>query len=287
MNENEKKALRTRISANSHEVYVISLEEMDNIVAGTNSPKKRIITETWGNLKGSLAFGANYGVAGKDIVTLSKLIADLGGISTKTYVKHYGGKAHIILKGAPGLRKILTGTKYGVQNAKVISMGLGKHAAVQSAKIGGVVTIFLLSAYRIAEFVLTDEVTLSYTVGYLATDIVKVGIATGASIAAAAAATAFSIAIGPLAAAIIVGVGVSYLLGKIDQKYGLSEKVVEALDEMGDDVNAYIKQKKDEAMRAGAKVVESFVDYAIDRATTILIATAKHQINRFLSPFPR
>ncbi|WP_075186664.1 hypothetical protein [Teredinibacter haidensis] len=285
MNENEKKALRAHISANSHEVYVISLEEMDNIVAGTNSPKKRIIAETWGKLKGGLEFSVNYGAAGKDIVTLSKLIADLGGISTQAYVKHYGGKAHIILKGAPGLRRILTGTKYGVQNAKVISMGLGKRAAVRSAKVGGVVTIFLLSAYRIAEFVLTDETTLSYTVGYLATDIVKVGIATGASIAAAAA--AFSIAIGPLAAAIIVGVGVSYLLGKIDQKYGLSYKVVEALDEMGDDVNTYIKQKKDDAIRAGAKVAESFVDYAIDRAKTILIATAKHQINRFLSPFPR
>lgn len=111
----------------------------------------------------------------------------------------------------------------------------------------------MLSAYRIAEFVLTDEATLSYTVGYLATDIVKVGIATGASIAAAAAATAFSIAIGPLAAAIIVGLGVSYLLGKIDQKYGLSDKIVEALDEMGDDVNAYIKQKKDEAIERQLK----------------------------------
>lgn len=65
MNEKEKKALRTQISANSHEVYVISLEEMDNIVAGTHSPKKRIITDTWGKLKGSLEFSANYGVAEK------------------------------------------------------------------------------------------------------------------------------------------------------------------------------------------------------------------------------
>lgn len=287
MDDKEKQALKAKIASNTAEVFVISIEEMDKIVAGTSVVKKKHIQETWTKLRQSLEFGANYTASGKDLVTLTKLIVDLGGVSTKAYVKYYGGKAHIILKGAPGLRQILTGTKYGVQNAKVIAMGLGKQGAINSAKAGGVLTIVLLSAYRIAEYVLTDEVTLSYTIGYLATDVVKVGIATGASIAAAAAATAFSIAIGPLAAAIIVGIGVSYLLGKIDQKYGLSDKVVQALDEMGEDIDNYMKRKKDEAIRTGAQLAESALDYVLTQAKAMVIETAKHHINRFLTPYSR
>lgn len=111
---------------------------------------------------------------------MAKLVGDLGGFGAKAYIKTYGGKAHIILKGQPGLRSILTGTKYGIKNPKVVSMGLGKTGAIAAAKQGGILTVVLLSAYRVVDYFLTDQATLSRLVGTLATDIVKVGIATGA-----------------------------------------------------------------------------------------------------------
>ena len=59
-------------------------------------------------------------------------------------------------------------------------MGLGKTGAIAAAKQGGILTVVLLSAYRVVDYFLTDQATLSRLVGTLATDIVKVGIATGA-----------------------------------------------------------------------------------------------------------
>ena len=37
-----------------------------------------------------------------------------------------------------GLRKLLTGTKYGINNPKVVTMGLGKAGAIKAAKSGGI-----------------------------------------------------------------------------------------------------------------------------------------------------
>lgn len=221
-------------------------------------------------------------------MTLAKLVGDLGGVSAKAYVKTYGGKPHIILKGRPGLRKILTGTKYGIKNPKVITMGLGKAGAITAAKSGGILTVVLLSAYRIANYILTDQATLSQLIGTLATDVVKVGIATGASIAAASGfvAIGFTAAIGPIAAVILVGVAVSMTLTVLDEKYGITDKVVAALDEMGTDIITSIEVGKQHIKDVVNKEIESVLDYVIDSAKRIVVDIARHQIERFLSTKP-
>ena len=177
---------------------------------------------------------------------MSKLVGDLGSFGAKAYVKNYGGKPHIILKGYPGLRKILTGTKYGIKNPKVVTMGLGKAGAIHAAKSGGILTVILLTVYRVADYFLTDEATLSQLLGTLATDVVKVGIATGASIAAASGLVAlgFTVAVGPIIAVIVVGLLASAALGALDKKFGITDRVIQGIDEMGDNVNYYIEKTK-------------------------------------------
>ena len=117
---------------------------MDHIVQ--NNVKGKNVKEQWNTYKKKVEFSASYYSSGKDIFLLAKLLADLGYAGTKAYVKYYGGKPHIILKGYPGLRKILNASKYGVQNTKVVKMGLGKHGALKAAKGGGLFTIFLITA---------------------------------------------------------------------------------------------------------------------------------------------
>ena len=184
--EAEKQALKNTIRCNKHEVYILSLEEMDNVFSAKAT--KKWTKEQWQKIKSKAEIGANYTAPVGDTVLLARLIGDLGYSGTKAYIKNYGGKAHIILKGYPGLRNIFTGTKYGLQNAKVIKMGMGKYGAVKAAKGGGVLTIVLLSIYRVVDYFLTDGATLNQLIGTLATDVIKVGIATGASIAAASGA---------------------------------------------------------------------------------------------------
>ncbi len=216
LTDQEKRTFKQTILSNQHEVFIISMAEMDAIVRSSSVATKPNVQEAWQKIKAKAEVGASYYASADDIVTLTKLVGDLGSVGAKAYVKTYGGKPHIILKGHPGLRTVLTGTKYGIKNPKVVTMGLGKAGAINAAKTGGIISVVLLSAYRVANYFLTDEATLSQLVGTLATDIVKVGITTGASIAFAVAAGGFTLAIGPILAVVVVGIGASIALSKLD-----------------------------------------------------------------------
>ncbi|KKO47543.1 hypothetical protein VT06_16515 [Arsukibacterium sp. MJ3] len=276
------------MKSNQHEVFVVSIEEMEAIVQSSPKGKLPHIKNAWQKLKGKTEVGASYYASADDLRTLSKLVGDLGGFATKAYVNTYGGKPHIIIKGHPGLRRILTGTKYGIKNPKVITMGLGKAGAINAAKSGGILSIVLLSSYRVTDYFLTDQATLSQLIGSLATDVVKVGIATGASIAAAIViSTAFTVAIGPIVAVVVVGVVTSMLLGALDTRYGITDKVIAGLDELGYDVNSYVKRAKENVERSAANAVSEALDYVVESATRIVINTAKHTLQKFLSPQQR
>lgn len=271
----DRENARMMIKQNQHEVYILSLEEMDCVVEkGVKGNQNK---KGWKQLKGKVEFSTSYFASAKDTLLLGKLMGDLGYAGTRAYIKYYGGKAHIILKGYPGLRNILNGTKYGMQNAKVIKMGLGKYGAVQSAKAGGILTVIIVSIYRVADYFLTDSATLNQLIGTLATDVVKIGIATSASIAAAtfAASSGIVIAFGPLVAVIVIGLAVTMLLDYADKKFGITEKVIAALDEISEKgIDGIIAEKKQAVINKGkniaGNIVESIIDYAVERAEETL-----------------
>jgi hypothetical protein len=287
--EQEKKELKQQLQSNQHEVFVVSIEEMDAIVR--SSPKGNLpdIKNAWQKVKGVAEFGASYKASVDDLRTLRKLVSDLGGFATHAYVKTYGGKPHIILKGHPGLRRVLTATKYGIRNPKVITIGLGKAGAIHAAKQGGIVSVVLLSVYRVADYCLTDQATLSQLIGSLATDVVKVGLATGATIVTASALVGFGVtlAIGPMIAVVAVGVLASMALAGIDNHYGITDRVILGLDELRQDVQSQIKKTKATILDKAGDAVDLIIDYVVDSAKVILIDAAKHQLNNFLSGKPR
>ncbi len=296
----DKRELSHLIKSNQHEVYVVSLNEMENIIKSSpkgNSPK---IQETWSKIKGTVANGASYSATASDVFLLSKLVGDLGGVGAQAYVKHYGGKPHIILKGRPGLRNILTGTKYGITHPKVVKMGLGKVGAVKAARSGGILTIVLLTTYRVLDYFLTDKATLSQLIGALSTDVIKVGIATGASIAAATivAGTATMLAIGPLAIAIFVGVGVSFLLESVDTQFGITDKVVQGLDEISEKTAQLVHQTrqnihntfetaKQNTHEALKQTANSVFDYVLKSTEKVIVNWAKNAARKLVSPVPK
>lgn len=285
LTEKEKKDLQQKIQSNTHEVYVVSFEEMDAIIKSSPKGKKASVQTAWQKMKGKVGVGASYYASADDAVTMAKLIGDLGGVGARAYIKSYGGKPHIILKGHASLRTVLTGTKYGIKNPKVISMGLGKSGAVAAAKQGGILTVVLLSAYRVADYFLTDQATLSQLIGTLATDVVKVGIATGASILAATAFGALTFAVGPIIAVVAVGVGVSMLLEYADNRLGITSRVIAGIEELGSDAENYIAQKKRQALNAAGKTVDGVIDYAVESARAIAVNWVRKTLREYLSPY--
>ncbi|GAB2189802.1 hypothetical protein MAH1_14100 [Sessilibacter sp. MAH1] len=285
LTEKEKTVLQREILSNQHEIYVISFDEMDAIIRSSHKGNKPSVKEAWAKVKDAAGVGASYYASADDVVTATKLVGDLGGIGAKVYIKNYGGKPHIILKGHAGLRATLTATKYGIKNPKVISMGLGKAGAVAAAKQGGIITIVLLSAYRVIDYLLTDQTTLSQLVGTLATDVVKVGIATAASIGAATAMGFFTFAVGPILSVIAVGIGVSMLLEYTDAKLGITNRVIAGLDELGESATDFLNRKKQQATDAAANTINNVIDYAIGSARAIVINWSRDKIKKYLSPY--
>ena len=287
MSEQEKLKFKLEMQLNQHELFVVSFEEMDEIIKSSPKGDEPSIKDAWQKIKGKAGIGASYYASADDVVTMAKLIGDLGGVGARAYIKSYGGKPHIILKGHAGLRTILTGTKYGIKNPKVISMGLGKSGAVAAAKQGGILTVVLLSAYRVADYFLTDQATLSQLIGTLATDVVKVGIATGAAILTATIAGAATFAVGPIIAVVVVGVTVSALLEIADTRLGITNRVIAGLDEMGDNAENYIALKKRQALNSAGKAVDEIIDYAVESARAIAVTWVRRTLREYLSPFPR
>ncbi len=287
LTKKEKKEFQDKIQSNKHEVYVISFEEMEAIIKSSPKGNKLSVKAAWQKIKGKVGVGASYYASADDAVTMTKLVGDLGGIGARAYIKKYGGKPYIILKGHAGLRTILTGTKYGIKNPKVISMGLGKAGAVAAAKQGGILTVVILSTYRVVDFFLTDQSTLSQLIGTLATDVVKVGIATAASIGAAVVMGGFTLAVGPILAVVAVGFGVSMLLECADNSLGITKRVIAGLDELGESANNYISNQKQRIFTAAGEAAGQIIDHAIGSVQVLAIKWVRNKLREYLSPSRR
>lgn len=192
----------------------------------------------WDDIEGVLAFGKSWTASLMDAKLLTELGLDLkrgGSFLTRYRIATYGGKQYIIFKGAHKARQALTGTRYLAANTKVVNMGIGKLGAAKSIKGGMFITLFLTVGFRALEQLLNDEATWHDFVGGLAGDVVKIGIAGGASMIAAclagAGATAGAIAVGPLFAAIAVGVVVGLALDYVDEQIGFTQGLINGLRE--------------------------------------------------------
>ena len=280
----QKTGLQEQIKSNKHEVIVVSVKVMDKVMMSSN---KEGVKETWAKIRGSALFGTTWAASADDVRTAGKLMGDLGGFG-KAYVRNYRGRSHIVLKGYSGLRKILTGTKYGVLNPKVVTMGLGRAGAVHAARSGGILSVILITGYRVIDCFLTDRVTLTHMVGYLATDIVKIGITTGASIAAGiAASTIFVVAVGPIIAVVVAGLGASRGLTAIDDKYEITINVIKGLDDLEKITKSKLKSTRRDLQKSIDKTIDTTIDYIINSVTRVIIDTAKHRLDDFLLARPR
>ncbi len=175
----------------------------------------------------------NYFSTAQDLAMLRTISKEFGSPSARMYIKEYRGKPYLILKGSPLARKVLTGTRYGLENPKVVVMRLTRAGVSESVREGGMLTLVLVSAFDIFDYVMNDQETLADLVGQLASDFVKVAIATGATLAlsgAIAGTVVSTVALGPLLAAVLIGVGIGFALNAIDNHWGLTKKLKAALN---------------------------------------------------------
>jgi len=143
----------------------------------------------------------------------------------------------VIVKGYPGMRTMLTGTRYLESNVKVVKLAIGRVGLGACVAEGAILTIVLYVGVDVLEFILEEHVTLAMLSGKLATDLMKVGISSVASLAAGLIVGGLTtVAAGPLVAVILVGTISSLFLDYFDDQYGATNKLAAAIEEYGQEL---------------------------------------------------
>lgn len=103
----------------------------------------------------------------------------------------------------------------------------------------------------------------------------------------ATAVGAATFAVGPIIAVVFVGVGVSMLLEYADNRLGITNRVIAGLDEMGENAERYMAQKKQQAINSAGKAIDEVIDYAVESARAIAVTWVRRTLREYLSPYPR
>ena len=241
--------LETGFKENQHDVYVQDCRELVELwVAEQRSKGKsqQQIESSFEQITGSKlsealeqagrAFGSNMISAASDSKMLVALAGEMkrsGSILGRYYVDTRGGKQYVTFKGRPGLRKILTGTRYLVTNTKVMKIGVGGQALRASAKGGFLVSVIFSVTLNTVDWVLKDEFRWTNWIANVSTDIVKAVISGAAGYAAGmyfAGSAAAAIAILPLGAAIAAVILVAGALYVLDNHFGITKAIVDHLE---------------------------------------------------------
>ena len=165
----------------------------------------------------TLSTVANYGSAIKDTPSFLALANDFkrsGNIFGKYDIITRNGRQYIVFKGNPRLGNIIKGTKYLLDNTKIINIGVGKEG-VKSSSVGGFyIAVFFSITLDTVNWIFKDNYRWINWLGTVSTDIVKsligvlAAIVWGGMVAGASAVTL------TLFSGIVVGLvvgGVSYI----------------------------------------------------------------------------
>ncbi|WP_391592659.1 PAAR domain-containing protein [Yersinia rohdei] len=218
-------ALRAMLARTNQDVMLLTLSESLEVLQSWGwKDTKTAWVETTQSGVGQVM--VNYGVNGKDVVTTSMIISRLGdfGIRATVYVNHKGTEL-IKLTGYAGVRKVLTAPVFALKNPKVVDLGIGKYGLKNSIVSGARVTFYVAAAYRTIDFILNDATSLAEFIGSLATDVVKIGVASAVSWGIAALVVTPFVALN-LVIVVAVGFVAVWGLTKLDDKFGVTDKVV-------------------------------------------------------------
>ncbi|CNI70610.1 membrane protein [Yersinia frederiksenii] len=251
-------ALRTMLARTNQDVMLLTISESLEVLQSWGwKDTKTAWVETTQSGVGQVM--VNYGVNGKDVVTTSMIIARLGdfGIRATVYVNHKGTEL-IKLTGYAGVRKVLTAPVFALKNPKVVDLGIGKYGLKNSIISGARLTFYVAAAYRTVDFILNDATSLAEFIGSLATDVVKIGIASAVSWGVGALVVTPFVALN-LVIVVAVGFVAVWGLTKLDDKFGVTDKVV-----------SYIEAAQQEFVEKAREMKQGFWDLGAMYADRVL-----------------
>lgn len=272
--------LRNMLSQNNYDVMLLTIIEAFEVLQswGWKETKTAWVEVTQSDAGQALI---NYGVNGKDVVTTSMIIAKFGefGIRATVYINHKGTEL-IKLTGYPGIRKILNAPVFGLKNPRIVDLGIGKYGLAKSIVDGARLTFYVAAAYRTLDFILNDETSLVKFIGPLATDVVKIGIASAISWGVGTIAIgAISTVAAPLAIVVIAGLLSAIGLNYLDDKFGVTDKVVVYLESSQQEFVEKAREVEKGLLDLGAM----YADKMLETGKEIIVSEISQYIRKSLN----
>lgn len=244
--------LMNTINAEPVEMHIMSLGEFSEIAEKIRDTASDVNINTVASLATPV----------QDVLLARALINEVG-LNGRAVTKTMNGRTYIILKGYPGLRRSLSGTRYLANHPKIVDIAIGQRGVNQSLVSGARLTIYLTVPVNVLQYLLNEETTLTQLLGRTTTDLTKIGLATlVGSGAAFAAGTTTTIAAGPLIAAISFGLAVGFTLDYLDRRLGVTEALIAALDVAHD-------QTIGEISRQNYRFERGLIEQAVKRMTGV------------------
>ncbi|CNC29237.1 membrane protein [Yersinia frederiksenii] len=275
-------ALRTMLARTNQDVMLLTLSESLEVLQswGWKDTKTAWVETTQSDVGQVMV---NYGVNGKDVVTTSMIIARLGdfGIRATVYINHKGTEL-IKLTGYAGIRKVLTAPVFALKNPKVVDLGIGKYGLKNSIISGARLTFYVAAAYRTLDFILNDATSLAEFIGSLATDVVKIGIASAVSwgIGTIALGVVSTVAV-PLVVVVVAGLVSAIGLNYLDDKFGFTDQVVKCIEGAQQEFVEKAREVEQGLWDLGAM----YADKMLDKGKDVIEYEVRNYIKEVLSNF--
>ena len=167
-----------------------------------------------------------------------KLVFNLKGLGIKALPYVYKGVTYIKITGYASLRRIVNGTRYAVNNPKMLELSIGRAGIHHGIMSGARFCIYFSAAQRTLELIFSSEHDVATFMGNLTMDVAKVIVTIFATKIAVVTATSIATAVGfsvilPISASIFIIVTLGFViifgLHSIDEHYNLSETLINSI----------------------------------------------------------
>ncbi|WP_395301865.1 PAAR domain-containing protein [Enterobacter mori] len=272
--------LRMMFKQNNQDIMLLTLPEVFEILSSWGAWKYGWIAITE-STPGQII--VNYGTNIKDVVTTSILVGQLGsfGIKATVYVNHKGTEL-IKISGYPGVRKILNAPVFSAKNPKVVDIGIGKYGLKKSIIEGARLTFYVAAAYRTIDYIMNDETSFAEFIGSLATDAVKIGIAS-AVVWGVGLVLVTPWIVANLAIVVVVGGVAAITLNVLDEKFGATDKVVAYIESAQQEFANKAREAEQGLLDLGAM----FAELMLIRGKDVIVEEVRNYIRDTLTSIQR
>ncbi|MBU9845861.1 hypothetical protein [Rahnella ecdela] len=229
---------------NTKHMMLLTLDEADKILNELLILVDPITTYA-GNIKDSFDGTSHIRKLVSYYNNVDKLIFNFRGLGIKAQQYVSEGINYIKITGYAGVRRILRGTRYSIDNPQVLELSIGKVGRSAAIMAGARFCIYFSAAYRVFELVFKDEYSAIDFIGDINMDVAKILVTIYTTELVFAIASGVALVTGitlPLSLGIFlivfVGFGISYGLLFLDEKYQFSDKLKFFIQQRINDRNA-------------------------------------------------